>query len=146
MYYRVKYSINSGLVLSFLVSPKRKGIRHFQMYRAYINFFDKFLKIFQRYFFWQILKIFSKIFFCLNSILDNLPDEDLRNLIEMHHYLRSMKKKNEETPVKVPWKYFPIWKYQHLISSLTSAGLKDASSNPPAQNKLHKNFLNLIYA
>ena len=64
----------------------------------------------------------------------------------MHHYFRSMKKKKEERPVKVPWKYFPIWKYQHLISSLTSAGLKDASSNPPAQNKLHKNFLNLIYA
>ena len=64
----------------------------------------------------------------------------------MHPYLRCMKKKKEERPVKVPWKYFPIWKYQHLISSLTSAGLKDASSNPPAQNKLHKNFLNLIYA
>ena len=55
-----------------------------------------------------------------------------------------MKKKEEETIVKVPWKYFPIWKYAHLLSPLKS-GLKDANNPPPAENKLHKNFLNLIY-
>ena len=80
--------------------------------------------------------------------MDNLPDDRdiIKDLIQMIFQLNTMKNKKEDRPVKVPWKYFPIWKYPHLIASLTS-GLNDASNSPssPAENKLHKNFLNLIY-
>ena len=89
---------------------------------------------------------FEDFFSCLTRVLDNLPDDQdiMKDLIQMIFHLKTMKNKKEERPVKVPWKYFPIWKYPHLIASLTS-GLNEASNSPPAENKLHRNFLNLIY-
>merc|ERR1719492_725397 len=70
-------------------------------------------------------------------VMDNLSDDRdiIKDLIQMIFQLNTMKNKKQERPVKVPWKYFPIWKYPHLIASLTS-GLNDASNSPssPAEN------------